>query len=241
MFVYTTLYSDYTMSEVNVRDTRVIGVDSDDADDLIGALSSDTARDILAELHKKEATPSELAQRVDTTVQNARYHLESLTDAGLIEVDGMEYSEKGREMDVYAPSEPLVVFVGSEEESPGIREALKRFVGGVSVLAGASLLVEFLFRQYMPAGAGEPTAKPTDSGGGDGFATEDAADSEAQRDVVPDADAGMEAQEIEQQAAEEAPTLVERIFELPPGVVFFGVGLVVVFLGVGIWYKTRNR
>lgn len=230
------------MSEVDVRDTRVIGVDSDDADDLIGALSSDTARDILAELHKEEATPSELADRAETTVQNARYHLESLSDAGLVEVDGMRYSEKGREMDVYAPADPLVVFVGSEEESPGIREALKRFVGGISILAGASLLVEFLFRQYAPMGGAAPTGEPTGYDSGGDFSTEEAPSAEAQRDAA-DGGASMDdaAMEVEDQAAEAAPTLVDRILELPPGVIFFAVGLVVVSVGVAIWYKTRNR
>jgi len=239
------------MSEVDVRDTRVIGVDSDDADDLIGALSSDTARDILGELHEEEATASELAQRTDTTVQNARYHLENLSDAGLIEVDGMRYSEKGREMDVYVPAEPFVVFVGSEEESPGIRDALKRFVGGIGILAGASLLVEFLFRQYAPFGEEVPTKSPTgfDGGDGDSFTTEEAPDAEAQREADDGGGAAMDGggaveggdAMAEDQAAEASQTLADRIFELPPGVIFFAVGLVVVSLGVFVWYRTRNR
>jgi len=231
------------MSEVDVRDTRVIGVDSDDADDLIGALSSDTARDILAELHEEEATPSELAERADTTVQNARYHLESLSDAGLVEVDGMRYSEKGREMDVYVPAEPFVVFVGNEEESPGLRDALKRFVGGIGVLAGASLLVEFLFRQYAPFGEAAPTEEPTGFRGGDDFSAEETQDAEA-RDAADGGGAAMDdggAMEMEEQAAEAGATLTDRILELPPGVVFFAVGLVVVSVGVAVWYRYRTR
>ena len=94
-------------------DPRVIGLDSEDADDLLSALSSDTAREVLATLHEEPDTPANVADRVDTSLQNAQYHLGSLEDAGLIEVVDTVYSEKGREMNRYAPADrPLVVFAG---------------------------------------------------------------------------------------------------------------------------------
>jgi DNA-binding transcriptional ArsR family regulator len=92
---------------------RVIGVDSEDADDVLSALSSGTARDLLAALHEEPAPPSELADRVDTSLQNAQYHLDKLQRAGAVEVVDTAYSAKGREMDVFAPADqPLVIFAG---------------------------------------------------------------------------------------------------------------------------------
>ena len=67
-------------------DPRVVGVESDDADDLLSALSSETARHLLGELHDDPAPPGELADRVGTSLQNAQYHLENLQEAGAIEV-----------------------------------------------------------------------------------------------------------------------------------------------------------
>src|SRR6056297_1374896 len=97
---------------------KVVGVDSEDADDLLAALQSETARDLLAALYDEPATPSALAEEVDTSIQNVRYHLEKLTDADLVEVADTVYSEKGREMNVYAPAaKPLVVFAGSDDET----------------------------------------------------------------------------------------------------------------------------
>jgi DNA-binding transcriptional ArsR family regulator len=144
-------------------DPRVIGLDSEDADDLLSALSSDTAREVLATLHDDPDTPARVADRVDTSLQNAQYHLGNLEEAGLIEVIDTVYSEKGREMRVYAPADrPLVVFAGSEAESGGLESALKRLLGAVGLLGLASLLVQWRFGD-LPG-----TARTGGAGGADG-------------------------------------------------------------------------
>jgi len=130
-------------AEAGDGDPRVIGVDSDEADALLGALQSETARDLLAALYDDPRTPSELAEAADTSIQNVRYHLEKLEDADLVEVADTVYSEKGREMNVYAPAAaPLVVFAGSDEDAPGVESALSRLLGAFGVLGLASLLVQ---------------------------------------------------------------------------------------------------
>lgn len=140
---------------------RVIGVDSDDADEVLSALSSGTARELLAQLHDDPAPPSELADAVDTSLQNVQYHLEKLQNAGAVEVVDTAYSAKGREMDVYAPADqPLVIFAGDDGEGSTLRTALSRLLGAVGVLAFASLAVQQLYGESLLGGA--PTA------GGDG-------------------------------------------------------------------------
>ena len=51
---------------------RVIDVDSEDADDVLSALSAATARKLLSELTREPAPPGELAERVETSLQNAQ-------------------------------------------------------------------------------------------------------------------------------------------------------------------------
>jgi DNA-binding transcriptional ArsR family regulator len=132
---------------------RVIGVDSEDADEVLSALSSGTARQVLASLHDDPAPPSELADRVDTSLQNAQYHLEKLENAGAVEVVDTAYSAKGREMDVYAPADqPLVIFAGDEDRGSTLRQALARLLGSVGILALASLAVQSLFGRGGPFG-----------------------------------------------------------------------------------------
>jgi DNA-binding transcriptional ArsR family regulator len=166
--------------EVSVEDDpRVVGLDSEEADDLMRALSSDTARQMLSALHEEPLPPSRLANRVDTTLQNAQYHLERLSDAGAIEVVGTAYSEKGREMDVYAPADkPLVIFAGRDEQASGIRAALRRLVGGFAGLLFGAIAIQEVFgrgirRLAAPLSGGTGSGGDA-GGGGDGAGAADA-------------------------------------------------------------------
>ncbi len=143
---------------------RVIGLDSDEAEDMLSALSSDTARQLLAALHDEPTNSSALADHVDTSLQNVQYHLGRLETAGLVEVIDTVYSEKGREMKVYAPVDrPLVVFAGREEDSTGLQTALSRLFGAVAVLAVLSAIVQFWLGGPAGAGTQEVTALSADA------------------------------------------------------------------------------
>lgn len=123
---------------------RTLWLDSDDTGELLSSLSSETARAILTELHNEPGTASEIASRVDTSLQNARHHLSNLEQADVIRIADTRYSKKGREMNVYAPSEePLVVFVGRKERKHTFLDSLRGLVTTVGVLGLVSLLVQW--------------------------------------------------------------------------------------------------
>ncbi|MFB6118006.1 ArsR/SmtB family transcription factor [Halosegnis sp.] len=86
-----------------------------DAGDIIGALTSQTARTLVAEVYEDPATASELATTADTSLQNAQYHLTRLQDVGLVEVVDTWYSSRGKAMAVYGPTnDPLVIVAGAD-------------------------------------------------------------------------------------------------------------------------------
>ena len=146
------------------KEPRVVGLDSDEVDDLLAAISSATARQVLDELHDEPGPPSDIAGRVDTSIQNAQYHLDRLENAGLIESAGTAYSEKGREMTVYAPSDrALVVVAGNEDDTSGLQSALTQLLGGLGVVALGSVVVDRLVR----SGTG-PSLSVGSSGAGGG-------------------------------------------------------------------------
>jgi DNA-binding transcriptional ArsR family regulator len=154
---------------------RVVGLDSADADELIEALSSATTREVLAALHEEPAAASELADRVDTSLQNVQYHLGKLEDAGLVEVGDTIYSEKGREMDIYVPADrALVVVAGQDEETTGLKTALSRLLGGIGVLGVASVVVDRLARGGIRLPIGGTGGADAGGGGGDGGESADA-------------------------------------------------------------------
>ena len=229
-------------------DPRVVGLDSEEADDLMAALSSGTARRILAELHDDPAPPGELADRVDTSLQNAQYHLGNLEDAGAIEVIGTAYSEKGREMSVYGPADtPLVIFAGDEARASGLRAAVSRLFAGFLALAVGGAVIQTLFGDELvddapvddapadadPTPEATPTPTPEEDEGLDAFdepeatpTPEEAADSPVS-DPTPAAD-----------AADGALSTVEALFAggMAPGLAFFLGGAIVLTVVVGTAY-----
>jgi DNA-binding transcriptional ArsR family regulator len=92
------------------REQTNIVVDRDESTDILQVLSSASARQIIATLESEPATASEIAESLDQSLQNVSYHLDRLCEADLITTVGTWYSEKGREMTVYAlTTERLVV------------------------------------------------------------------------------------------------------------------------------------
>jgi len=80
---------------------------------MLYAGASDTAQQVLATLEEELAMTSDIAEAIDTSIQNATYHLDHLCDVGLIEAVDTWYSRKGTEMTVYALSvETLVIQFG---------------------------------------------------------------------------------------------------------------------------------
>jgi DNA-binding transcriptional ArsR family regulator len=88
--------------EATATESRVVTFDDEAFDDVLEAISCATARAILQSVTDEPRTASEIADRVDTSVQNTSYHLSNLADAGLVRVcDSAVYSEKGCEMTLY--------------------------------------------------------------------------------------------------------------------------------------------
>ena len=242
---------------------RVVDLEGEDADAVFSALSSTTARRIYARLDEDPGTPSDVADAVDSSIQNVRYHLENLEDAGLVEVVDTWYSSRGNEMSVYATTDGPLIVTSDESAATKIREALSRLVGGVGALAGGSLLVQYAVTRWFDragsTGGGSGSAesnggghRPTEStgatgggngsgdggvgissvngtdhsGGGDGAATSDSA-----------LDAGNEAARNASDGGVEAAEAVVQT--VPPGLLFFLGGLVVLLAVAAYWYWYR--
>ena len=138
---------------VTPEGSRVLALDDETADEVFDALSSTTTRRVLVSLYEEPQPASQLATRTDTTVQNIRYHLDKLVTAELVEVATTQYSEKGNEMDVYAPTdEALILCAGEDTLSTRLRNVVTRWVGSVSLAGvGAALIQRFAPTQPTPS------------------------------------------------------------------------------------------
>lgn len=100
------------------RYRAVVTLDNLAAGDVTDALGSETARDLVRHLQDQAATASDLADRVDTTLQNVQYHLKRLRAADLVTQVDTWYSAKGREMSVYGlTAERIELRLAADETS----------------------------------------------------------------------------------------------------------------------------
>lgn len=144
------------------RHPEIVELGDERATEVFDALSSETARGLLSRLHDDPRTASDLADAVDTSVQNVQYHLKKFTNAGLVEVIDVWYSSRGTEMKVYGPTnKSLVLYTGESPNETPLRDMLSRLLGAVAVLGFASVLLDQLVRILAP-GASEPVSQSLD-------------------------------------------------------------------------------
>ncbi|MFC6974092.1 ArsR/SmtB family transcription factor [Halomicroarcula sp. GCM10025709] len=142
---------------------RVIEMADGDADEVLDALGSETRRATFRALFEEPGTASEIADRLDTSIQNIDYHLSNLESTGLVEPVETVYSEKGNEMTVYGPANDPLVFVGNRQPRETADQSLTELVGGIGLLAAAALFVqwgaELLVRNRTALGAAGPSGQ----------------------------------------------------------------------------------
>ncbi|MGM0387808.1 MAG: ArsR/SmtB family transcription factor [Natrinema limicola] len=261
---------------------RVVELEGEDADAVFSALSSTTARQIYARLDEEPGTPSDIADAIDSSIQNVRYHLENLEEAGLVTVVDTWYSSRGNEMSVYATTDGPLIVTSDESRAAKLKAALSRLLGGIGALAGGSLLVQYTLTRWLVPTGTEPVAdesKPAGAAGsdsrdttstGDGGATTgtgngssddgdigiatvnetETTSADAESADAPDSslDTSSEASdsalgagnEAVQNASDGSVDTAEAMVEtVPPGVLFFLGGLVVLLAVVLYWYWYR--
>ena len=141
------------------RDARLVEISDDDATAVFDTLTSETARQLLSRLHHKPQTASDLAEAIDTSVQNVKYHLQKFEEVGLIEVVDHWYSSRGTEMKVYGPSDnALVLYTGMDLDSTSLRSGLSRVLGAIALLGIAGFLVDYLVRMLAVTSGTPPTS-----------------------------------------------------------------------------------
>lgn len=121
---------------------RVLGLDDEETELVVDALSTESAREILAALDDGPATAAELADRTDLTAQNVSYHLGKLSDADLVRRDGTR-GAGGNAATVYAPAKATVLSTDPDAapDRPGIG-ALGLVIGVLLTVLCVHSLVE---------------------------------------------------------------------------------------------------
>lgn len=143
---------------------RVVEMGDDEADDVFDAMASETRRATYEALFDEPATTSELAERLDTSVQNVHHHLSVLQNIDLVEPVDTVYSNQGNEMSVYGPASDPLVFVGEREQAGRVERSLRNVAVGLSLIGLASVAVQVIAERFWRA-----TVEPTSPVGSSGY------------------------------------------------------------------------
>jgi DNA-binding transcriptional ArsR family regulator len=110
-------------------------------------ISNDTARQIIELLADSALSASDISERLHAPLTTITYNLENLENVGLIKVERIKYSEKGREVKIYAPVRKLIVIVPEKTEKKSVADLLNKYLGIILASVLASSLIEFFIRQ----------------------------------------------------------------------------------------------
>lgn len=110
-------------------------------------ISNDTARQIIELLADAPLSASDIAEHLQAPLTTITYNLENLESVGLIRVERIKYSEKGREVKIYAPVKKLIVVVPEKTDRKSVADVLKKYLGVILAAVLASSFIEFFMRR----------------------------------------------------------------------------------------------
>ena len=79
----------------------LVSLKEEKAKELAQIIANESCRKILDYLAEKEATESELAEKLNLPISTVHYNLQHLIEGSLVTVEEFHYSEKGKEVNHY--------------------------------------------------------------------------------------------------------------------------------------------
>jgi DNA-binding transcriptional ArsR family regulator len=120
-------------------------------------ISNDTARNILEAIASEPLSASRIAEKLRIPLSTVQYNLEKLNDAGLAKVERTKYSEKMKEVKIYAPQRKFVVIVPEKTDRKNVIATLKRYLTVIFFAVAGSGMIEFLTMKMKGPGWEEVT------------------------------------------------------------------------------------
>ncbi|OPY28801.1 MAG: Helix-turn-helix domain protein [Methanocella sp. PtaU1.Bin125] len=105
-------------------------------------IANDTARQILELLADGAMSTSSIAKKLDIPLTTAQYNVEKLIEAKLVVVEKTKYSEKGREVKLYAPAKRMIVLVPANTTRQAVMDVLKKYLVLLPLAGFVALLIE---------------------------------------------------------------------------------------------------
>ncbi len=109
-------------------------------------ISNDSCRKILDYLSNREATESEIAEKLQLPISTVHYNLQQLMETGLITAEEFHYSEKGKEVSHYKLANKYIVI--APKSTYGIKEKLKNILPVALIVSGAAAVIQLMGKYF---------------------------------------------------------------------------------------------
>jgi predicted transcriptional regulator len=137
------------MADDEKRDDVLLVLPLGDESKLITqTIANDTARQILELLADGALSTSAIAKKLEIPLTTAQYNVEKLIEAKLVVVEKTRYSEKGREVKLYAPARRMIVLVPANTSRQAVMDVLKKYLVLLPLAGFVALMVE-LAMQFL--------------------------------------------------------------------------------------------
>ena len=100
-------------------------------------------------LSAKEATETEIAEKLQVPISTVHYNLQQLMETGLITAEEYHYSPKGKEVAHYKLANKYIII--APKTTFGIKEKLKSILPVALIVAGTAGIIQF-FTKYSTKG-----------------------------------------------------------------------------------------
>lgn len=197
---------------------------------IANVVSNESCRKILDYLAKKEATESELAEKLQVPISTIHYNLQQLMETGLISTEEFHYSEKGKKVLHYKLANKYIIIL--PKGTYGLKERLKGILPTALITLGTAGVIQ-LFSKYfsnrtVAAGDNFMVAKS---------AVMEKSVQESANEIAPQA-----LQAAAESMPQAAPITAEKVYLIPQNIaLWFLVGAVFALAVYFIWRMARKN
>jgi len=137
---------------------------------IANVISNASCKKILDYLADREATESELAEKLSIPISTVHYNLQQLMEAGLIIADEFHYSKKGKEVNHYKLANKYIIIAPKKTKTSGLKQKLKNILPVALITAGAAGMIQLTTQFFqkpavmMARGGGVMEAAPLAEG-----------------------------------------------------------------------------
>jgi DNA-binding transcriptional ArsR family regulator len=119
-------------------------------------ISNESCRKIVDYLATKEATASELSEKLAIPLSTITYNIQQLVDTGLVSANEFHYSKKGKEVLHYKLANKYIII--TPKAVTGVKDKLRKILPIAFISAGAAGIVQLVHQYFSIGHYGEPQA-----------------------------------------------------------------------------------